>query len=223
VRDWEPLVAQLHAAALDGNEFCARRLFDRLRVGGVPSLQLCQQLITPVLYRIGEAWAAGETSSAQVHMAAGIGERLVAMLATASRGRPRGLALVASPIGERHRLPSLMATVVLRADRWRVHHFGVDASTDDLVESALKMGASLVVLSSTMPELVDDARRLQAEFRSLYGLPALVGRPGAPLTELVDQARTAPVSARSSALRQLIDLSELEPMAQVASSLLKPA
>jgi methanogenic corrinoid protein MtbC1 len=192
-------------------------------VAGVPSLQLCHQLITPVLHRIGEEWAAGETSSAQVHVAAGISERLVAMLATASRGRPRGLALVASPSGERHRLPSLMATVVLRADRWRVHHFGVDVATDDLVESALKMNASLVVLSSTMPELVEDARQLQDRFRTLYGVPALVGRPGAPLTELVEQARTAGGSVRSSTLPELIDLSELQPVPHIASPLMETA
>jgi MerR family transcriptional regulator, light-induced transcriptional regulator len=217
VRDWRPLVAQLHTAALEGDEFSARRLFERLRVAGVPSLLLCQELITPVLYRIGEGWGSGQVSSAQVRVAAGISERLVAMLATASRGRPRGLAVVASPSGEGHRLPSLMATVVLRADCWRVHHFGADVPADDLIEFALKRGASLVVLSPTLAELVDDARRLQDDFLHLYGLATLVGRPGAPLTELVAQARMAPVAVRSSALRELIDLSELEPIPEVAS------
>jgi MerR family transcriptional regulator, light-induced transcriptional regulator len=217
VRDWRPLVAQLHSAALEGDEFCARRLFDRLRVGGVPSLLLCQELITPVLYRIGEERTIGETSSAQVHVAAGISERLVAMLATASRGRPRGLAVVASPSGERHRLPSLMATVVLRADRWRVHHFGADVPGDDLLDFALQTGTSLVVLSSTVPELVDDARHLRDRFLNLYGLPTLVGRPGAPLTELVERARMAPVPARSPALRELIELGRREPIPEVAS------
>ncbi len=217
VRDWRPLIAQVHFAALQGDEVAARRLFDRLRVAGVPTPLLCQQLITPVLYRIGEAWGAGEISSAQVQVAAGITERLVAMLATASRGRPRGLAVVAAPNGERHRLPSLMATVVLRADCWRVHHIGADLPADDLVEFALESGASLVVLSPTMPELVEDARRLRDQVLDLSGLPTLVGRPGAPLTDLVEQARMAPVPARSSSLRELIGLPVLEPIPEVAS------
>ena len=69
-----------------------------------------------------EKWARGEVSIAVEHRAAAICERLIAVRAHQPQGRPRGIAVVSPPPGERHGLPSLMAAACLRDDRWLVHH-----------------------------------------------------------------------------------------------------
>src|SRR5438128_1443270 len=79
-------------------------------------------VVAPALRRIGDDWAAGKVSIAQEHRASAICERLIALHAGQPGGRPRGRAVVATPPGERHGLPALMAAACLREDRWLVHH-----------------------------------------------------------------------------------------------------
>src|SRR5260370_11001041 len=59
VRDWTAQADRLHAAITSGDETLARNLFDRL-ARGVPLTELCERVIAPALYWIGEDWAAGD-------------------------------------------------------------------------------------------------------------------------------------------------------------------
>ena len=58
VRDWTAQADRLYAAIRSGDETLARHIFDRL-ARGVPLTELCERVIAPALYRIGEDWAAG--------------------------------------------------------------------------------------------------------------------------------------------------------------------
>ena len=126
---------------------------------------------------------------ADEHRASAIAERLLARIATHPRGRPRGVAVVATVPGEEHGLSATMGAIVLRADRWRVHHLGTQVPVDDLLTMA-RREAQLVVLSYTN----DSSRQPTADVAALLraaGLRVLVGSPGAPLKELVTEARAA--------------------------------
>ena len=146
VRDWAVQADRLHAAIMSGDETLARHIFDRL-ARGVPLTELCERVISPALYRIGEDWAGGETTIAAEHRASAICERLIAARAGQPQGRPRGIAVASTPPGERHGLPALMATACLREDRWLVHHLAADLPVNEVTGLARLAGASLVVLS----------------------------------------------------------------------------
>jgi MerR family transcriptional regulator, light-induced transcriptional regulator len=189
VRDWAVPEGRLFEALVAGDEQRARRDFERL-AAGVPLSGLCDWVIGPALRRIGTAWAAGELSIAAEHRASAICERLIATSAQQPPGRPRGTAVTATPPGERHALPALMATACLREDRWHVHHLAADLPVGEVADLAESTRAGLVVLSSATTESTQAAQQAAGELRHrLPGVRVLAGRPGDTLTLLRDQAR----------------------------------
>src|SRR6266480_4429711 len=155
VRDWVAQADRLHAAVMSGDETMARHVFARL-ARGVPLTDLCERIIAPALQRIGDDWASGVVSIGAEHRASAICERLIAARTHQPQGRPRGIAVVTTPPGERHDLPV--------------------AEVTGLVKEA---GASLVVLSSATTDAVQRAVEEADEIiRSEAGLRVLAGRPG---------------------------------------------
>ena len=181
--DWGAHTGELYDGLRAGDEIAAQFLVDRLHAGGAAPLDLCERLIRPILTRFGEEFEAGTASTADVSLAAGICEGLVGSLTAPLRGRPRGLAVVASPEGEQHRLPGLMATAVLRADRWRVHHLGADVPADDLVGFVRGCTPDVVVLSVTAAVEAGAARRDRV--LADCGAGVLLGEVGAELSQLL--------------------------------------
>jgi MerR family transcriptional regulator, light-induced transcriptional regulator len=192
VRDWPAQAGRLYDAIVAGDETLARHEFDRL-AAGVPLIDLCERVITPALRRIGEEWAAGELTIAAEHRASAICERLIAPRAHQPPGRPRGIAVTATPPAERHALPALMAAACLREDRWLVHHLAADLPVAEVIGLALDVGADLVVLSSATTQTARAARRAAREIGlSAPRLRVLAGRPGDTLSQLLTLARPGP-------------------------------
>ena len=187
VRDWDPKVDRLYDRLAAGDELGARAVLERL--DDVDSVTVCDNLIAPAMRRVGDAWAAGYLSVAEEHRAAAICERLLARRAGNRPGRPRGVAVVATPPREEHGLPAVMAAAALRDDHWRVNHLGVGVPPDDLVALAKAVEADLAVLPVTLPYAAAAGERLAARLRR-EGIPTLVGRPRATLDELIERART---------------------------------
>ena len=188
VRDWTAQAEGLYSALVAGDERRARHVFGRLSPG-VPLIDLCDLIMAPALRRIGSQWSAGNLSVATEHRATAICERLIASRARQPQGRPRGTAVTATPPGERHGLPALMAAACLREDRWHVHHLGADLPVADLIELAGAASADLVILSATSADAV--RRATQAEREIAASLPVVrvaTGRPGATLRELRELA-----------------------------------
>ncbi len=147
-------------------------------------------MIAPALRRIGDDWARGQVSIAEEHRASAICERLIAAHAHQPSGRPRGIAVVATPPGERHGLPALMAAASLREDHWIVHHLGPDLPLAEALNLARQAAANLVVFSCTTAQIAGcEAADGQAADGQADGPAILVGRPGESLTRLVELAR----------------------------------
>ena len=177
VRDWAAQAERLYAAIVTGNETGARHDLDRL-ADGVPVTDLCELVIAPALRRIGEQWAAGELTIAVEHRASAICERLIAARAHQPQGRPRGVAVTATPPGERHGLPALMAAASLREDHWLVHHLAADLPTEEVTGLALGAAADLVVLSCATTQGARLATRAARDIgRSAPSLRVLIGLP----------------------------------------------
>jgi len=207
VRSWSSLVERFAAHLLDGDEAAARVVVERLLAGGATPVELLDLLLAPALRRIGEEWATGEVTVAEEHRASAICERIVARLSISPRGRPRGVCVVATPEGEAHSLPASMAAVALRSDRWHVHHLGTEVPQPDLVRLAAGVGAGLAVLSVARREALEPGAATAAALAA-RGVPALVGRPGASLAELVERARSmarSPGAARRGPAQAVVE------------------
>lgn len=188
VRDWRLQSQRFQRLLLTGDELGARAMVERLHEGGIEPVTLCEELISPALRAIGEQWSDGYISIAHEHRASGITERLLARIAVHPRGRPRGVAVVATPPGEEHGLPSVMATVALRGDRWQVHHLGTEVPAPDLIDLAKSVEADLVVLSMVNPAAVRSEDDVAGQVRAA-GYRVLEGRPGMTLRQLILDAR----------------------------------
>ncbi len=185
VRDWDHQIERLAAALDAGDERAARDVVDRLAEGGVSPVELCDELLAPVLRRIGDQWAAGTATVADEHRASAICERVLARLPT-RRTRVRGTAVVSTPAGEHHGLPALMAAIALRWDGWRVHHLASDIPASDLAAFLERERPDLLVLSVTVAgRAATSAARQAAE---QHGVPVLSGRPGQRLSDLLAAA-----------------------------------
>ncbi len=194
VRDWAAQARELYAAITGGEETRARHQVQRL-ASGVRVVDLCEQVIAPALRRVGDEWAAGRVSIAQEHRASAICERLLASRIRQPAGRPRGTAVVATPPGERHGLPALMAAACLREDRWLVHHLASDLPVAEVARLAEQVSAGLVVLSSATGEGAGRARE-EARFIAAgrQDLNVLTGRSGDSLRDLLAQAVHPPAA-----------------------------
>jgi excisionase family DNA binding protein len=190
VRDWQPQADKFYDAIVAGSERLAQTRLERL-AAGVPFIELCERVVAPALRRIGDDWAAGDVTIAVEHRASAICERLVGPLAARQpRGRPRGLAVTATPPGERHGLPALMAAGTLREDHWLVQHLGTDLPVNEVGRLARDVAARLVVLSATTEQGAQRGAAAALQLAEAYpGLLVLAGRPGESLYDLRELVR----------------------------------
>lgn len=185
VRNWQPQADRFYDALVAGDERLVQTRLDRL-APGVPFSELCERVIAPALRRIGDDWAVGDVTIAVEHRASATCERLIAPLAARQpRGRPRGVAVTATPPGERHGLPALMAAGTLREDHWLVQHLATDLPANEVGRLAHDVAARLVVLSAATEEGAERGAAEAAQLAQAYpGLLVLAGRPGESLYDL---------------------------------------
>lgn len=189
VRDWDHQIERLLGAFIVGDEHSARTIVERLTEGSVSVLEVCERLLVPCMAEIGERWHRGSVSIAVEHRATAICERLLARISTHPSGRPRGTAVITTLSGDLHAMPSTMAALVLREDRWRIHHLGANVPHVDVVELVEDVDADLVVISMTNSDSEANAEQLLRQLTA-NGRRILVGRPGDTLSSLVELARS---------------------------------
>jgi len=188
---------RMHEALLAGDESEARRIARRLVDEGTTIIDLIEQVISPPLLAIGQAWHDGNLTIWAEHRASAIIERALGDLLPNPRGRRRGTVMVAAISGDLHSLPTTMATAALREANWLVHHFGADLPGEELVNfCATHEEVDVAVISVTNPDAADRAEEFADKIRA-GGTPTLVGGAGKTLSGLVDDVQQAADSRRS--------------------------
>jgi MerR family transcriptional regulator, light-induced transcriptional regulator len=180
----------MHHALVEGDEPSARRIARALVAEGTAVVDLIEHVLVPPLVAIGQDWHDGRLSIWVEHRASAICERLLGDVMPNPRGRRRGVALVAAVTGDRHSLPTTMATAVLRADNWHVHHLGADMPVDQIVAFAVDHDVDLAVLTVTNPKVAAVAGAAGRQLTGL-GATAIVGGPGRSLRDLTAAARAS--------------------------------
>jgi MerR family transcriptional regulator, light-induced transcriptional regulator len=143
----EAATAALHATRrLDAVEVQA--VLERAAVTlGVPVF--LDQVVSPLLERIGEGWSERSVSVAQEHMASAVIRRVLGWLLRvyeARNGAPR--LVVATPPHHAHELGALMAAASAAAEGWSVTYLGPDLPVADLVSAVGLSGARAVAISA---------------------------------------------------------------------------
>ncbi|NOT07597.1 MAG: MerR family transcriptional regulator [Gemmatimonadales bacterium] len=140
---------------------------------GAPSF--LDDVVTPLLQQIGEAWHAGEVGIAHEHAASAVVRGVLAWLVDSlevPENAPR--AVVACLAGERHELGAALATAAATHAGWRVAYLGPDLPAAEIADAALRHETAVVGVSIITPENAASAR---AELQLLRGIL----RPGTAL------------------------------------------
>ncbi len=176
-----------------GDETTARQIARTLVDEGTPVIQLINDVLVPPLRSIGEEWHGGRLSIWVEHRASAIVDRLLGDVTPNRRGRRRGNALVAAVSGDLHSLPTTMAAVTLRDANWSVHHLGADVPPEELLSFVASEPVDVAVLSSTNSATRTLAEHTAGQLES-HGVPTVLGRAGATLTDLLAAVDAATAS-----------------------------
>lgn len=129
-----------------------------------------QDLIQPLLERVGEQWRDGTLRIAHEHMASTIVHAFLAAGNAAQVPEPGSpLLVVTAPSRNRHELGALLAASLGLELGWEVLYLGVDLPAEEIAAAAMQRGARAVFLSLIYPA-ADPAVAAQVEqLRRLVG------------------------------------------------------
>jgi methanogenic corrinoid protein MtbC1 len=159
---------------------------------------LLDDVVVPLLRRIGEAWHAGDIGIAHEHAASAAVRGVLGWLTDAlavPEGAPR--AVVACLAGERHELGAALARVAAAHAGWQVAYLGPDLPATQIAAAALRYDADVVGVSIVTPtDAASTKSELQALRRELpLAIALLAGGAGAP--------SLGPLGDRITAVRDL--------------------
>lgn len=153
-----------------------------------------QNLLQPVMYRIGELWELGEISVSREHLASALANTAVSsqyVRVMADVEPWKGKILVTAASNEFHVLGAQIIANCLEAEGWEVDYLGADTPSEDLMGYIRDQRPIVVALSVTMPfnllHCKDIVERVKKEFQESRPKILLGGLAFANQPELVQR------------------------------------
>ncbi len=127
---------------------------------------LMQELLVPLMTRIGDDWRRGSLHIHQEHLATAVVRSLLDTMRDAhSRSFGGPSIVVATPSDEPHEIGALMAAVLAAAEGWQVTYLGANLPLSEVAAAARRTGARSVALSVVCREhdlgLAEDLTRMR--------------------------------------------------------------
>jgi len=151
--------------------------------------ELLDDVLVPLMQRIGDQWKQGGLRPFHEHMASAVVRSFLgSTMGEANHGSP--VFLAATPARQRHELGALLATTSAAAEGWRVLYLGPDLPPEEIAAAALHQDARVVALSLVYPPddalLRDELRRLRRLLDSRTEL-IVGGRASAAYTDVLQE------------------------------------
>ena len=162
----ESFVEALFATVLSMDTLALESLLDR---GAVVfgQIRLLNDVLVPLLTRIGEAWQAGQLKVAHEHIASAAIRGYLAGLSRPATWHPGAPAiLVTTPAGQIHEVGAALVAAVAAQQGWRVVYAGAAMPATEIAAAAIQNRVRAVALSIVYPS---DDPALGAELLRLTG------------------------------------------------------
>ena len=131
----------------------------------LPAPVFVEEVVGPLLARIGEQWEHGQMTPGQEHLATSVIRRVLESIITACAPRPDAPGLVVTtPAGQAHEFGALLVGAAAAALGWRVTYLGANLPARDVADVARSTGTNIIALSIVYPH---DDPLLPAELRTL--------------------------------------------------------
>jgi DNA-binding transcriptional MerR regulator/methanogenic corrinoid protein MtbC1 len=133
---------------------------------------ICTRIITPALTDIGEAWYRGEIRVTTEHFASSfIRGRLLSLLQAYPTRRGSPYIMLGGAPTEQHEIGSLMMSVLLRSNGFRVEYLGPDIPLEDLVDYASYEHPQMILLTATLEPAALEMLHFQEKLNKLRLIP----------------------------------------------------
>lgn len=138
------------------------------------------RILSPTLIAIGEAWFRGEIRITTEHYASNfLRAKLMSLLqAYPTRRNAPYIQLGCAPT-EQHEIGSLMMSVLLRSEGYRIEYLGPDLPIEDLVDYASYEFPDLIVMTASTDLSAFEMRRLKEKLDKINPAPLLAYAGGA--------------------------------------------
>lgn len=116
---------------------------------------LIEELIIPLVYKIGEMWHSGDIRVANEHLSSSVIRGfLFNLLESYSVGESAPVMVSATPRGQEHELGAMIAGLVAASSGWKVIYLGANLPAEEVGAVVSHLKAKVVALSFVYP--VDD-------------------------------------------------------------------
>jgi methanogenic corrinoid protein MtbC1 len=133
----------------------------------LPVAVLTDDVLVPLLGRIGTEWRSGNLGPAQEHLASRVIRRVLDwLLETVSVREDAPVMVTATPAGEVHEFGALLSAVAAATEGWRGVFLGPDLPAGEIAAAAIKLKARVVAMSVVDPAM---AGQWPAEIEDLRG------------------------------------------------------
>lgn len=165
------IFGQLYQALLHYDEIESENLL-RQSLASFDLMTIMQEVLTPCLVQIGEAWYRGEIGITVEHYASAfLRGKLLALLQAYPYRRNAPYIMLGGAPDEQHEIGALMIAVLLRSQGYRVEFLGPDLLLEDLAEHARYEKPQMVILTATTRETALSLESMQAKLSRLRPAP----------------------------------------------------
>ena len=118
----------------------------------LPQPKFLEELISPLLIKIGELWKNGEIRIVNEHVSTAIIRKiLTSLIDNNSIPQSAPTILIATPKGQLHELGALIIGVIASADGWNVIYMGPDLPGEEIAAAIDRLHPKIVALSIVYP------------------------------------------------------------------------
>lgn len=123
-------------------------------------------LIVPLIYKIGEMWQSGDLRISHEHFSTSIIKNFLLNIIQSAHPQDNSPKIVVTtPSGQLHELGALIAACVASFEGWAVVYLGPNLPAEEIASSAIKINARVISLSIVYPlddeRLVEQLKRLK--------------------------------------------------------------
>ena len=151
------------------------KVYDAFSKGASPD-EFFDKILKPVMYEVGDLWAANKLSVASEHIASNIAHDLVKIIGKQiSKQDGRAKILLCTPPGEEHNLGCNILESFLQSKRFKVFNLSPNAPTEDVLDFIKNNKPDLVLVSITLEENIKPGQRFVKKISDEYKIPIMVG------------------------------------------------
>jgi DNA-binding transcriptional MerR regulator/methylmalonyl-CoA mutase cobalamin-binding subunit len=177
-RDFATLQQELVNALLDYDEVVAEQALSEA-FALYPIEQVGEELIVPVLVKIGDLWHSGDITVTTEHFASNyLMQRLMALLRVGNNVVGGPVIWVGCAPNELHEIGALLLTIYLRRTGYHVQYLGRNLPVDDLVREAQRQHPNMIAFSASSMEAATGLQRMTQALVAIDSPRPIVGYGG---------------------------------------------